>query len=181
MTAGTTAALWQPWKAGLPTGIQPQAVSSGQAVTPPPVASPSPDPDALAQHETFMTNDSGDRVKLRITIDSLERTGEEVRLDATVTNISTTGATADLYSMLGTPAWDLRDVVLTPAGTRKQLHPIVEGDACTCTTWSSYANAIDPNESISLHAVFPKVPVAAEKVDLDLLELGRYKALPIDA
>ncbi|TDD12697.1 serine/threonine protein kinase, partial [Nonomuraea deserti] len=181
-SAGTTAVLWQASRSGPPPENQVTAGGSRQvaATVTPSVTSPPRDPDALAQREASMTNASGERVPLSVTIQSLHRMGDEIRFEGTLTNLSPTGATADFYSMLGRPAWNLQDVTLTPAGATERFFPRVEDEVCSCTSWWSHANKIDPNESVSLHAIFPGVPEKAGKADLELLDLGTFKDLPID-
>ncbi|MEO3886979.1 serine/threonine-protein kinase [Nonomuraea sp. B5E05] len=182
-SAGTAAVLWQTSQTGPPADDRVTAAGSLPiaANATPPVTRPPRDPDALAQRDASMKNASGERVPLSLTIKSLHRWGGEIRFEGTLTNLSSTGASADFHSMLGRPAWNLQDVTLTPSGTTKRLFPLVEGEFCSCTQWWSHANAIDPNESVTLHAIFPDVPGGkAEKADLDLLDLGTFKNLPID-
>ncbi|MEO3800080.1 serine/threonine-protein kinase [Nonomuraea sp. B1E8] len=182
-SAGTATVLWQTLQTGPPAdgrvtaaGSQPVAATLTPSVTRPPR-----DPDALAQRDTSMTNASGERVPLSLTIKSLHRWGGDIRFEGSLTNLSSTGASADFYSMLGRPAWNLQAVTLTPSGTTERVFPDGTSESCSCTQWSSHANAIDPNESVTLHAIFPDVPGGkAEKADLDLLDLGTFKNLPID-
>ncbi|MGP3934378.1 serine/threonine-protein kinase [Nonomuraea sp. KM88] len=174
-SSGTAAVLWQTSRTGPPADDRVTATAT------PPVTRPPRDPDALAQRDASMTNASGERVPLSLTIRSLHRWGGEIRFEGTLTNLSSTGASADFSSMLGRPAWNLQEITLTPSGTTERLSPLMEGEVCSCTQWWSHANAIDPNESVTLHAIFPDVPGGkAEKADLDLLDLGAFKSLPID-
>ncbi|TDE55656.1 serine/threonine protein kinase [Nonomuraea mesophila] len=182
-SAGTAVVLWQTRQASPPSEPRATAVSSQQVaatVTPRGATRPPRDPDALAQHKVMITNVSGAQVPLYVTIDKVVQVGDQARFEATVTNIDSTGARADLDSILGTPASDLRDITLAPYGTTEPLHPVLEDEVCTCTTWSSRANAIDPDESVMLHATFSEVPLDAGEADLHLLGLGTFRGLPLN-
>lgn len=174
VSAGTTVTLLRPWDQ------KPAASLTGTTTT----ASLSPthvhDTTGLAARDMYVSNVDHKQIPVHLSIDKLERDGDEVTLEWTVENYGSHGEDADLFSLLGDESWDVQGIRLTPDGSGKLLHPYVEDGSCLCTTWGSYANAIKAGNSLAFHAVFRDVPTDSEDVDLDLLNLGRFEDIPIE-
>ncbi len=164
MALGASVLVWRPWEVAAQQGSGTRGTQQA---------------GMLAERDTITSDEKNQSIPVHITIDSLVRQGDEVTLFWTLRNDSPSGAEVRLESVLdGGFQSDTKKISLSYAGATEPVHPAMRQDKCVCTHWG-YGDTIPAGRSRRFHAIFDRLPGKVEKVDVDLVLLGRVKDIPV--